>query len=787
MRENLSLKNLFRIVHAGMSGKARSRAALKMAERILTRQVESVLAITNTVVITNIVILALLVFALNNSANPRVLTLWAGFISLVLLAFVAMKRFYAAETARDSSRSRFWARTVEALSAIRALGWGIGVILFFPGSDPGIQLILGPTTAAIMFGGATALNAIPSAAMLFVTILGGSLFVALVVEGSASALVVAALTLVFIVYLLVTITNQARFFISHALAEFENSEQKQTIGLLLNELQENSSDWLWRTDASGWFVDPSPRFAAAAGRSQRELAGLSFDVLFAPKSCGLSTKAIDLFKRQEALNGQEVVLDINGRRAVWSLTARPHHDEDGAFVGFRGVASDVTELRAATEQLENLAHYDQMTGLVNRASFIAGLERAIESDGTSGVGIVLFDLTGFKQINDTLGHGVGDALLAELGARLKKLDGAHRQFARLGGDEFALLMRAQPTAAALAEAAEEALSLIAAPYVIDPHNVMIDASAGIALGGRDGAGVAELMRAADLALYAAKSTGRGSWREYDQAMDAAYMRRQKLESGLRQAIDNDELHLRFQPIVSVGTGVVSAFEALLRWRSPEFGDIGPDEFIPIAEESGMIVPIGDWVMRTAIEACMQLPHDSQICINVSPVQLRNREFFARVYDCLAEYGLAPERLVIEITEGVFLERSAQTDKVLGELVALGVQIALDDFGTGYSSLSYLRSFPFSKIKIDKSFIDDAAEGGPNASIVKASVDLARAFGFEIVVEGVETNAQLHELIRLGCDYFQGFLFSKPLLEDELPLYLASVAADPPKRVVVDAA
>ena len=215
--------------------------------------------------------------------------------------------------------------------------------------------------------------------------------------------------------------------------------------------------------------------------------------------------------------------------------------------------------------------------------------------------------------------------------------------------------------------------------------------------------------------------------------------------------------------------------------------MGPDEFVPIAEESGLIVPIGDWVMRMASQASKQLPEDVQICINVSPVQLRNRAFVETVSHCLKTAGLAPGRLVIEITEGVFLERSAQTDTVLGDLIALGVQIALDDFGTGYSSLSYLRSFPFSKIKIDKSFIDDAALDGPNASIVKASVDLAKAFGFEVVVEGVGTHAQFKELLRLGCDYFQGYLFAKPLTEADLTEYLAAMAADPDRILAVDAA
>ena len=787
MQQKLSLKDLVLIVYVGMSGHVHPRISVPNAGRILARQLETAFATASVVLLSSVLILGVFILTLMNHADAVVLGVWSAAVATALIALALLKFFYHADRSGDLARTRYWARAFELVSLFRALVWASGVILFFPGADPSVQMVLAPSFSSIMFGGAFGLSAVPATAIGFTVLLGGSAIVALIQDGTPYALALAAMTVGFIVYLLGAIVSQARFFITHVLAEIADAEQKQTIGLLLKEFQDNSSDWLWHTDPDGHFIDPSARFASAAGRSAAELKRLGFARLFALAPDGIGKNALARFDRHLSLSGEDVAVDNGGNRRIWSLSAGPRFDKDGGFLGYRGVASDVTELRAAAAQLQDLAHYDQLTGLLNRSSFISGLNRAIEEEGATGVGIVLFDLTGFKQVNDTLGHGVGDRLLAELGERLKRLNGPDRAFARLGGDEFALLIRAQPTRTMLANAAQEALSLIGAPYAIRPHNVMIDASAGIALGGCDGTSVAELMRAADLALYAAKSSCRGCWREYDEAMDAAYMRRQNLERALRMAIDNDELHLRFQPIVSVRTGTVSAFEALLRWDSAEFGAVRPDEFIPIAEESGMIVPIGDWVMRKAIEACTQLPGDTQICINVSPVQLRNREFFSCVEQVLDGCGLAPERLVIEITEGVFLERSAQTDTVLGELMALGVQVALDDFGTGYSSLSYLRSFPFSKIKIDKSFVEDAAMGGPNASIVKASVDLARAFGFEIVVEGVETNAQLQELIRLGCDYFQGYLFSKPLLETELPAYLDAMVANPPKKVSVDAA
>ncbi|MBU1174224.1 MAG: EAL domain-containing protein [Alphaproteobacteria bacterium] len=783
MQNRLSFRDLVRIVYAGMSGNAPTRAALSTAERALSRQLETAFATASVALLSSVLILGVFIAILFDRTDPLVLGAWSVAVAATLVALIVVKVHYHADRSQEASRSRFWARAFELVSVVRALAWGAGIILFFPGAEPQVQMVLAPSYASIMFGGAFGLSAVPATAIMFTLLLGGASVVALVLDGSPSALALAVMTLCFIVYLIGAIVSLGRFFITHCLAEIANGEQKQTIDLLLKEFEDSSSDWLWHTDPEGRFIDPSTRFVAAAGRPAATLAGLSFETLFAPDAEGAGTGAIARFLDRKPLNGEDVALTVDGARRVWSLTAGPRFDRDGAFLGFRGVASDVTDLRAATDQLRQLAHYDQLTGLLNRASFVSELDRAIAEHGAASVGIVLFDLTGFKLVNDTLGHGVGDKLLSGLGERMKRLNGPNRRFARLGGDEFALLVGSHPRPAALSAAAEEALALFATPFVIAPHNVVIDASAGIALGGRDGSDTAALMRAADLALYAAKSSGRGRWRAYDEDMDTAYLRRQNLERGLREAIARNELSLRFQPILSARSGAVSAFEALLRWQSAEFGAVTPDEFVPIAEECGLIVPIGEWVMREACAVGTGLPDDIQICINVSPVQLRNRDFAATTAQCLAVCGLAPERLVIEITEGVFLDRSAQTDRVLNDLMALGAQIALDDFGTGYSSLSYLRSFPFSKIKIDKSFVDDAVAGGPNASIVKASVDLARSFGFEIVVEGVETHAQLTELVRLGCDYVQGFLFGQPLPKSALDRFLVENADAQAARAV----
>lgn len=772
MHKQASLWELFDFLKDGFSSPLSGETNVSWAAKAMRRQAQAAYGSVVITVGSNILILALLLSALWGSVPEDQLIAWSMSVCATLVALVWAKLRFIQETSTVAARTGHWAIVLGIVSLLRALGWSVGTVAFFPGADQGQQLVMGLTAAAMMCGGAFALAPLPITAVLFTVLTGGGSALALVLTGTEETLALAMLTVVFIVFLVVMIVNQTCSFVTYAKTDLTAREQRETIRMLLKEFEQNSSDWLWHTNEDGRFINVGERFSAASGLSVPDLEALGFAEMFSSDSAYSNDVVIDLHSLREPLSAVTVTVFVEGERRFWSLTAGPVFDDFGKYVGYRGVASDVTEKRAAARRLENLAHFDQLTGLLNRSSFLDALAAVIGESGVGSVGIVLFDLTGFKLVNDTLGHGVGDELLARLGERLTGLGAPDRTFSRLGGDEFVLMINSYPTHDEIVASAREVLSLFEIPFSIGPHNVVVDASAGVALGGAHGADAVALMRSADLALYAAKSRGRGLWQVFDAEMAAAYMRRQNLERALRGAIEGKELSLQFQPIVSAKAGAVSAFEALLRWDSTEFGSVNPEEFIPIAEECGLIVPIGNWALREAAKVSVARGDGLQVCVNVSPVQLRNMKLVGAVRECLFESGLAPERLVLEITEGIFLEANAQTDGTLRELLAMGVQIALDDFGKGYSSLSYMRSFPFSKIKIDKSFIEDIAGDGPNAQIVRAIVALADALRFEVVAEGVETHAQLAEIVELGCGYAQGFLFSKPLSEADLPAFLA---------------
>jgi len=439
----------------------------------------------------------------------------------------------------------------------------------------------------------------------------------------------------------------------------------------------------------------------------------------------------------------ERVLDVHGRAAV--LTA----------------VIDVTERRRAEARIAHMAHHDALTDLPNRVLFRARLGDAIVRQRQTGTGaLVLFlDLDHFKTVNDTLGHSAGDDLLRGVTERLAACLEDGDLIARMGGDEFAILAEREVSAGILSARLIEAVSR---PFAIQGQEVRVGVSIGVARLPQDGTDPDRLLRNADLALYGAKGAGRNRHHCFTLAMEAEIQTRRALEQDLRAAFAADGLEIYYQPVLLAASGRLAGFEALLRWRHPERGFISPTEFVPMAEETGLIDPIGEWILRTACAEAASWPAPLRVAVNLSPVQFRNRGLVDTVRRVLAETGLAPDRLELEITETVLLAENAANLAALHQLRALGTRIAMDDFGTGYSSLGYLRSFPFDRIKIDRSFVSEMETHPEAAAIVRAIVDLGASLGILTTAEGIETDGQFQRLRAAGCDEVQGFLFGRPM-------------------------
>jgi diguanylate cyclase (GGDEF)-like protein len=424
---------------------------------------------------------------------------------------------------------------------------------------------------------------------------------------------------------------------------------------------------------------------------------------------------------------------------------------------------DITERRRDEARIAFLAQHDVLTTLPNHALLHERMEHALAGMRESGrrLAVFMLDLDRFKEVNDTLGHSMGDALLKAVTDRLRSCVRETDMIARLGGDEFSIVQQVTEPAVEAAALARRIQDAVAAPFDLDGHHVSIGISIGIAIAPEDGADPDELLKNADLALYRAKSEARGVFRFFEAEMDRRMQDRRSLERDMRNALANGEFVLHYQPLVNIERNEISGFEALLRWTHPERGTIAPADFIPLAEETGLIVPIGEWVLRQACADAAAWPRHLKIAVNVSVAQFKSRDFVELVVGTLAASGVAPERLELELTESLMLQDEHGSLAILNRLHKHGVRIALDDFGTGYSSLSYLQRFPFDKIKIDRCFITDIAEPDGSSSIVQAVVTIAADRHMTTTAEGVETEQQRDLLRELGCSEMQGYLFSPP--------------------------
>ena len=551
------------------------------------------------------------------------------------------------------------------------------------------------------------------------------------------------------------------------------------------DVAETAADWIWETDRSLRLT-----FVSEACRRSLELAPADllgqrlWDVLEPLDGATMETRS-DPALAADGPFGPAMfrARSASGITRVLRVTGKPVA-RDGVLIGHRGIATDVTAEVGALERARYLAHHDALTGLANRVLLQERLQEIAARSHRRDVAaaVLCLDLDGFKAINDTMGHAAGDELLVRCGERLRKCVRGSDMVARQGGDEFAILQTDVARPAEIERLCRRVVDAVAAPFDLGGQPAQVTVSIGIAVMPQDGHDADHLLQRADMALYRAKSGGRNQFCFYEPGMDRQLRERREAEADLRTALSHGGLQLLYQPQVDCVSGNLVGLEALLRWHHPRRGMLLPGEFIPLAEETGIVHALGSWVLRTACRDATSWP-GLRVSVNVSPVQFRHPDFPGQVASALAETGLSPDRLELEVTEGLLVHDTGAALATLAELKAMGTRITMDDFGTGYSSLAYLHRFPFDKIKIDRSFIRQLG-GRPNTrDIVRAMVQLGRSLAVPVCAEGVETPGQLAQLRDEGCQEAQGFLFAHPVPSDAVAELVAGWSKETVRRSV----
>ena len=550
--------------------------------------------------------------------------------------------------------------------------------------------------------------------------------------------------------------------------------------LLLQDYEASGLGWFWASDREGRITYISDCVAKLLGQERSAIIGQPLQSMFIlerDEDDPVERTLPLLLSTRKTFSDLQVRAAIDGQEVWWSISGRPQADEAGEFTGYRGNGNDVTATRQSQRDASRLAQYDSLTGLANRHRMGKRLSATLTAYQKSkrSCAVMMMDLDRFKAVNDTLGHPAGDELLKQVAGRLQRIvTEPGCEIGRLGGDEFQIMIPDLDDRGRLGEIARTIITMISQPYQIEGSRCVIGASVGIAIAPYDGINSEELIRSADLALYASKGGGRGQFRFYSSELHSEAERRRQIEEELRDALAHDQMHVVYQPIIDTKSNKVVSLEALARWTHPELGEISPGVFIPIAEEANLIGALGDWVLKRACAEAAAWPGGVRVAVNVSASQFGNAGFAAVVAQALAHSGLQPERLELELTESFFLGDENATSDMFAQLKLLGVRLALDDFGTGYSSLSYLQHAPFDKIKIDKSFIRGVTRPeSRNSAIIASIVSLADALKMDTTAEGIEAQDELNAMRALGVKQIQGFIYAAAVPPDEVSAAMLS--------------
>jgi diguanylate cyclase (GGDEF)-like protein len=741
-----------------------------LAARFRHRQLHAVLRITPLAMVANMLNVGIVLTAFWGSAHRVWVMVWALLVAVA--AAQGLTGWARARRRRSSGGSGTASqRALDRLSwhaAVLALLWAPMPVLLFPAAAPDEQILVATITTGMMCAGAFALATVPLAGTVYAAILGLAAMLALLLSSLPLAPAIAALLLIYMGVVVAVVWSTARLFGARMVAEAEAERQNEVVGLLLRDFEENASDLLWETGVDGRLRAPSQRLLQLLDLvPQTALARPLVEVLAALAEGGEEALGAHAELQRLLAGGvpfRELALPLQrGGQTRWlAVSAKPLLDEAGRPLGWRGVLADVTDTHVAHRQLRWLAHNDTLTGLRNRHQFRSELQRHLKAPEQAQAALLCLDLDHFKNINDTFGHGTGDLLLKEVGQRLLAQVRRSDTVARMGGDEFAVLLRGQADSSEIEAFARRLVEVIGAPCRVGGAQVQVGCSVGIALIPRDGLDVDLVLNHADQALYAAKDAGRHGVCVFAPEMAASARRRLQVEQALRQALPAGALTLAYQPQVALDSRRVLGFEALLRWRDEELGDVSPGEFVPVAEDCGLMPELGRWVLEQACRDAATWPGGLVVSINVSPVQVMGCDVAAQALAAAQQAGIEPARVEIEITESAFLHEGGGTAEAIMALHAAGFRLALDDFGTGYSALGYLRRYPFHTLKIDRSFVRDLLSRGDARAIVKMILGLSRTLRLQAVAEGVEEPAQAALLAHLGCQSLQGYLASRPM-------------------------
>ena len=722
------------------------------------KQLETVGNMIFVMLLANLLNVAVVLQSFSQSNSGALLAIW-GFCFIFITGLAVLRHMRAREDSREGRLSRRHLDAVARGALIIGLFWAVVPLLVMHTADPRGQMVIGIVMAGMMFGGTFLLSRLPGAAYSFMVPIGFGLIIAMQLQETSAHQFISVLVIVYMSVLIFAVRWSHLQFVEQHLSEAAVQEHTQLIGLLLRDFEESTSDWLWQTNADGRLEDIPLVFDTNSDSAGFMKAGSQLVSLFVP---GEARRILETaLKRQQGF--RDVVLQVledSGSECWISLTGKPIF-EGPLFRGFRGVAADITQSKQIEDRIAHMAHYDGLTELPNRATMQEHLETTIRKPAAANTvrALLWLDLDNFKWVNDTLGHPAGDELLRQVAARLEAIGEPADMVSRLGGDEFAMIVE-RPAGGALESFFGRLIEHMRQPYNIWGSTAYCSASFGARIFDPHTTDPREILKHADLALYDAKRTGKAQWRMFTPQLEADSRARMKIEAELEGGIDRDEFLVYFQPLVDARSHKIVGVETLLRWQHPTRGLIYPDEFIELAEDNGLITRMGEWVIRAALAEAARLPEHVKVAVNISPLQIHSATLISTIVNALSSNNISPNRFEFEITESVLMTDTEFTLKRLHQIKDLGVRISLDDFGTGYSSLSYLRSFPFDKIKIDKSFVSDIESRPESRAIAMATLSLAKSLGMRCTAEGVETLYQAEFLRDNGCDELQGFFISR---------------------------